>query len=444
MMAELATLRALSARVRGDLARAIDQYHRARELLPAEDLQLRALVLGGLADTYYLSGDIVAASPLFAEARAAGLEGGNIYQALVFSSRLAELQTMLGHLHLAADCYQQMLDLYAKWGEQDAAIAGYACIGLGEIAHERNDLDAAVQQIEEGIERAKQGTNPRMLLLGYIALSRTLQAQGDTDGALSALQEATRVRQQYPLARGWVVPPLAAYRARLALAQGDMASAALWAQEEELRADGEVGYQRETEYITLARLLIAQDNADEAVGLLQRLLENAEAGGRTSRVIEILLLLALSLQAQGDTGQAITPLEKAIALAEPEGFVRTFVDEGPPMAHLLREAAARGVMPDYAHKLLAAFEAEGHKGEYRPYLPPAPPAQPLFEPLSQRELEVLQLIAEGLTNPEIASRLILSVHTVKVHAHNIYGKLNVNSRTQAVVRAQALGLLPRR
>ena len=112
------------------------------------------------------------------------------------------------------------------------------------------------------------------------------------------------------------------------------------------------------------------------------------------------------------------------------------------MAHLLREAAARGVMPDYAHKLLAAFEAEGHKGEDRSYLPPAPPAQPLIEPLSQRELEVLQLIAEGLTNPEIASRLFLSVHTIKVHAHNIYGKLGVHNRTQAVTKARALGILP--
>jgi LuxR family maltose regulon positive regulatory protein len=199
--------------------------------------------------------------------------------------------------------------------------------------------------------------------------------------------------------------------------------------------------QQEIDYITLARLLIAQGNADEAVGLLQRLLETAEAGGRISRVLEILLLQALSLQAQGDTDQAITPLEKAIALAEPEGFVRIFMDEGPPMAQLLREAAARGMMPAYTHKLLAAFEAEEHKGDGRSYLPPAPPAQPLIEPLSQRELEVLALIAQGLSNREIGERLFIALPTVKGHNRRIYGKLQVQRRTEAVARARELGLL---
>ena len=441
MMAEVTTLRALTARVRGDLARAIELYHHARELLPTKELHLRALVIGGLADTYYLSGDIVAASPLYAEARATGLESGDIYQALVFSSRLAEVQVMQGHLHLAADSYQQMQHLFSTWGEQDASIAGYACIGMGEIACEWNDLDAAVQQIGEGIERGKQGTNPRMLLLGYVALTRALQALGDADGALSAIQEAMRVWQQYPLTRGWVVPPVDSYQARLSLVQGDVASAAQWAQDQGIRADDDLSYQQEVDYITLARLLIAQDNADEAVGLLQRLLETAEAGGRISRVLEILLLQALSLQAQGDTDQAITPLEKAIALAEPEGFVRIFMDEGPPMAQLLREAAARGMMPAYTHKLLAAFEAEEHKGDGRSYLPPAPPAQPLVEPLSQRELEVLALIAQGLSNREISERLFIALPTVKGHNRRVYGKLQVQRRTEAVARARELGLL---
>ena len=303
-----------------------------------------------------------------------------------------------------------------------------------------------MQQIGEGIERGKQGTNPRMLLVGYVALTRALQALGDAGGALGAIQEAMRVWQQYPLTRGWVVTPVATYQARLSLAQGDVASAARWAQEQGIGVDDKLSYQHEVDYITLARLHIAQDDADESVGLLQCLLETAEAGGRISRVIEILLLQALSLQAQGNTDQAITRLEKAIALAEPEGFVRIFVDEGPPMARLLREAVARGIEPDYARRLLAAFQTtdDADADIRRPTTTALGPSSTLVEPLSQRELEVLELIAEGLTNPEIASRLFLSVHTIKVHAHNIYGKLNVHSRTQAVVRAQALGLLPRR
>jgi len=440
MMAEVTTIRALTVRVRGDLARAIELYHRALELLPSRELHLRALVIGGLADAYYLSADIAAASPLYAEARATGLESGNIYQALVFSSRLAEVQVMQGQLHQAAESYQQMQHLFSRWGEQYASVAGYAFVGMGELMCEWNDLDEAVQQLREGIKRGKQGTNPRMALLGYVALTRALQARGDAAGALSAIQEAMRVWEQYPLTWGWGVPPVATYQARLSLAQGDVASAARWAQEQGLRADSELSYQQEVDYITLARLLIAQSNADKAVGLLQRLLETAEAGGRVLRVIEILLLQALSFQALGNTDRAITALEKALTLAEPESFIRIFVDEGPPMVYLLYEALDRGIAPDYVRQLLAVFPID--EPEQAALSQTQAPKSELVEPLSKRELEVLQRIAEGLTNQEIADRLYLSLNTVKVHARNIYAKLGVKNRTQAVAKGKALGILP--
>jgi LuxR family maltose regulon positive regulatory protein len=170
------------------------------------------------------------------------------------------------------------------------------------------------------------------------------------------------------------------------------------------------------------------------------LLKAAEAGGRTSKMIEILILQALSLQAQGDIDQAITTLEKALTLAEPEGFIRVFVDEGLPMAQLLYEAVARGIAPDYVRRLLAAFPL-AEPEQTGPSKTQAPGSE-LIEPLSERELEVLQLIAEGLTNPEIAARLYLALNTVKAHTRNIYGKLGVNNRTQAVARARALGVLP--
>jgi LuxR family maltose regulon positive regulatory protein len=193
------------------------------------------------------------------------------------------------------------------------------------------------------------------------------------------------------------------------------------------------------EYIALARILIAQGRYNKADKILDRLLEPAKTGGHTSRAIEILNLQALALQAGGDTAQAIAMLERALSLAEPGGFIRTFVDEGPPMAALLYEALARGIRSDYVRQLLAAFpiaEAEPSTPSLAQGSLPA-----LVEPLSEREIEVLQLIADGLTNPEIASRLFLATNTVKAHTRNIYGKLGVHSRTQAVARARALEVL---
>jgi LuxR family maltose regulon positive regulatory protein len=236
-----------------------------------------------------------------------------------------------------------------------------------------------------------------------------------------------------------IISLMAAWQARIWLAQDELDAASQWVGERELNPDGEPTYLREMEYIVLARILIAEERLDEATRLLQQLLEIAEVGARTSRAIEILMLQALATQAGGDTDQAMSALQRALTLAEPEGFIRIFVDEGPPMARLLYEAVTRGIAPDYARRLLAAF----------PDAAPVPtgpsisqtPDSDLIEPLSGRELEVLALIAQGLTNPEIASRLFVSLNTVKAHTRNIYGKLGVHSRTQAVAKAKALGVL---
>jgi LuxR family maltose regulon positive regulatory protein len=227
-----------------------------------------------------------------------------------------------------------------------------------------------------------------------------------------------------------------------------LGEALVWARKLSLSAHDDLDYLHEFEHITLARVLLARYESDreersihEAMSLLERLLEAAEEGGRKGSVIEILVLQALAHEAQGESPSALVSLERALTLAEPEGYVRIFVDEGRPMARLLYEAAARGIMPDYTGRLLAAFETEGRiDPDDAPRLT-APASQSLAELLSQRELEVLQLIAQGLSNREIGERLFLAVVTVKGHNRNIFRKLQVRRRTEAVARARELGLL---
>jgi LuxR family maltose regulon positive regulatory protein len=276
-----------------------------------------------------------------------------------------------------------------------------------------------------------------------IAQARLKESLGDLDGALDLLDEAGRLFIQTALPD---VRPIAALKTRIWIAQGRLAEALGWVRERDLSADDDLSFLHEFEHVTLARVLIAEHKSDrldssirEAMGLIERLLKAAEEGRRTGSAIEILVLQALAYEAQGKIPPAIMSLERALALAEPEGYVRIFVDEGPPMGRLLYEALSRGVAPDYVQRLLAAFPVD--EPEQSAPVKHQTRESELIEALSEREIEVLQLMAEGLTNREIASRLFLSTHTVKSHARNVYGKLGVHNRTQAVTRARALGIL---
>jgi LuxR family maltose regulon positive regulatory protein len=245
------------------------------------------------------------------------------------------------------------------------------------------------------------------------------------------------------------------YQVQIWIAGGDLEAAARWGEERGLR--GDAGFDelekwttgaplplgRAIEYRTLAEVYIAQDRPDAALQVLDPILRGADAAGWTAFVLQSLTLQALALQGQGDTSQAISALKQALALAEPAGFVRVFLDQGQPMARLLQKAASRGIAPEHTAKLLEAFEPETKNEGRRTQeaLPPAGVRPGLIEPLSERELEVLRLIAAGLSNREIAQELVVAISTVKTHINNIYRKLDVSKRTQAVARARELELL---
>jgi len=281
-------------------------------------------------------------------------------------------------------------------------------------------------------------------------MARIRQAQGELDGALQLLEEAERV---YDGNFSPNVRPVATRKIQVWLAQNRLSDALRWAREQGLSVDDELSYLREFDHITLARVLIAfyktdrgEDDLQAAFGLLERLLQAAEEGGRNGSMIEILILQALAQQAQGDPPLALGSLERALTLAEPEGYVRSFVDEGEAMRlsildlkFAIEKSARKGVHPlsGYVDKLLSAFP---QMAATHPKSKIKDKKTEIIEPLSERELEVLKLLRSELSGPEIAGQLIVSLNTLRTHTKNIYNKLGVNSRRAAVRRADELDL----
>jgi LuxR family maltose regulon positive regulatory protein len=246
------------------------------------------------------------------------------------------------------------------------------------------------------------------------------------------------LRQAEELAQGQGVTittahQIDAFRVRLWLAQANLEAAARWVREQTLDPRDEISYQHQIGYLTLARILMAQNRADTALTLLERLLVQVESLGQMGRALDVLLLQSLALEDRGDTPHALIVLARALTLGQSEGYLRVFLDEGAPMAKLLRHAGSHGVAPKYVARLLSQFD-----GGIR-----ATPAtqQPLIEPLTERELQVLRLLADGLSNQALANKLVVAVGTIKTHTASLYRKLGVTSRTQAVARARELGLL---
>ena len=314
-------------------------------------------------------------------------------------------------------------------------------VGMSEIYRERDDLPAAAQQLLRSQDLGEHIGLPQNRYRSRVAMARIREAEGDLGGALDLLNEAERlyVGDFFPNVR-----PVPALRARVRVAQGELGEALGWARERGLSVTDDLSYLREFEHITLARVLLARYAAEraersiqEATRLLERLLRAAEEGQRTGSVIEILALQALAHQARDDVPAALASLRRALTLAEPEGYVRIFADEGPPMASLLRVFARQGaaaklrIAPGYVRRLLAAVNKTEHG---------TPASQGLIEPLSERELDVLRLLGTDLGGPDIARELVVSLNTVRTHTKNIYAKLGVNNRRAAVRRAKELDL----
>jgi LuxR family maltose regulon positive regulatory protein len=319
---------------------------------------------------------------------------------------------------------------------------------LGELWREWNDLDVALDHLTEAIDLAAQWSEVAALD-AFGPLARIRAAQGDWTAAQEALETARglALKSESTEVDDRVVE---LQRAHLMLSQGDLRGARRWAEKRGLSPDLSETlppgpdqafveqHLRKYEQGVFARLLLVEDRIEAALGLLDALLVQARALDRTDLVIDLQILSALALQAQGDEAEAISALAEALSLAEPGGYVRVFVDEGPAMAALLRRAASRGISPAYVARLLKAFVGSGVESQEGQVLPRL---QPLIEPLSEREIEVLQLLARGMSNPEIAHALFIAVSTVRSHCKSIYAKLGVHKRWDAVQRAQELDLL---
>ncbi len=442
--AAIAVVRAALAWLQGDAERTSKFGRQALAHLTDADRMLRFFAGYSLAMADWLGGRLVEAEQALAGLAAEQLPAGARSLAELYRD-LGQVQRARGHLAAALRTYQSALGIASQAG-RPLPPAGIALVDLAEVLYERGELDAALDHATQGVALSRQLGWTRPLVPGLAILAWIRHARGDRAGALAAMREAERAELS-PTVVG-LLNPLPVVGARLALAHGEVADAARWVQQRGLGVDDQPSYPREREYLVLARVLLAEHTPNRAAGLLERLHALAAALQRTGSVIEIRALQALARAAAGDQQGALAALAEALTLGAPEGYLRTFVDEGAPMATLLgtllttpatTQAVATHLPPAYLDRLLEGFEQAGHAALPRSRRGTALPG--LVAALSGRELEVLQLLAAGKPNPAIAEELVITLDTVKRHVTHILDKLGVANRVQAVTRARELGLL---
>ena len=432
----IAIYRTAQAHLTGDVPGTMRRAQLALELIGDDDDLGRGSAAGLLALAYWSRGDLDEAHRSWAEAQTSLQRAGHVADAVGCAIALADIRIAQGRHREAMSTYERWLRVATEHGAPVVRGAADMHVGMSERFHERNELGAAMQHLQASTELGEHAGGRQNPYRWHVAMAWIRDAEGDPDTALDLLDEAERVYvgDFYPKVR-----PIHALRARIWIAQGRLGDALGWAREQGLSAQDDLDYVREFEHVTLARLHLAEAaragdgrSLTQATALLERLRQAADEGGRTGSLIEILVLQAIASQMRGDVPAALVPLGRALTLAEPEGCVRVFVDDGAAVAALLQAAVKRGIATTYARDLLTAFGRGADRTQVK---------QDAIDPMSDRELEVLQLLATDLDGPEIARELVVSLSTIRSHTKAIYSKLGVNSRRAAVHRGEELGLL---
>jgi LuxR family maltose regulon positive regulatory protein len=417
LVGHIAAMRAMLAAGQYQVETIIAQSRRALEYLHPDNLPVRTATTWALGWAYQLQGDRAAASRAYTEAISLSQASGNMIINITASTCLGIIQESENQLNLAAKTFRRVLQLA---GDPPLPAACEAYLGLARVFYEWNDVDAAQQHGQQSVQLARQIENIDSFIACEVFLARLKLAQGDVAGAAAILAQADQSVRQHNFV--YQMPEVAAAQVRQLLHQGNLAAAAHLAEKHELP-------------ISQARVHLAQGDTSAALAALGPLRQQVEAKGLEDEQLKVMVLQAVAHHAHGEKGEAAQLLGDALALAEPEGFIRIFVDEGPPMEALLKRIKVEdGKMKEYVRKLLAAFKDKESR-------PPSPSPQPLIEQLSERELEVLRFLTTELSGPEIAQELMIELSTLRSHTKNIYSKLNVSSRRAAVHKAEDLNLI---
>jgi LuxR family transcriptional regulator, maltose regulon positive regulatory protein len=423
-----------------------------------EDAGQRCGVSLVLSNAYLTQGDLEAAARTLIEAIAAGKKAHKPHMVLTGMANLVVVLWFRGDLKRAARVCQEGLLLVQQNGLERSPMAADLFVGWGEILCEQHALQEAEKYIHWGLELGREQTYIWPFAWACLAQTRLLHARGNLVDAEAAAQEVEQLARMHAIPDHFACGA-AGLKARIWIRQGKLDLAQQYLQSRKIQADSEFRFPHQSELLALSRLFLARGDLESAASLLESMLHGSEVRGQTGEMISALLLQSLVCQAQGNLQYSLQSLRKALGLAEPEGYAQTFVDEGEPMLYLLAEAARQNIHSEYAGQLLKAFpdfhkeQPSGAGSQIAAALIIKPEVESgksqrfqsekdgLLEPLSKREMEILRWIAEGCSNKEIAQKLYLSLRTVKYYSTNLYTKLGVDGRMQAVNRARELGLL---